>query len=110
MWLTEKQDLKTECALPCNKTICINYEKQTEYFFWSNLLDRQAVAFAMSKKLVTNRENLDLVMDHFLLNKFALKCLFYCLENNQSQTYCMETWPTAAADYLFKNKLTYSIC
>jgi hypothetical protein len=47
--LTEKQDLKTECALPCNKTICINYEKQTEYFFWSNLLDRQAVACAMSK-------------------------------------------------------------
>lgn len=57
--------LKTECALPCDKTLCINYEKRTEYFFRSNLLDRQAVACAMSKRLETNRENLDLVMDHF---------------------------------------------
>jgi len=57
--------LKTECALPCDKILSINYEKRTEYFFRSNLLDRQAVACAMSKRLENNRENLDLVMDHF---------------------------------------------
>jgi hypothetical protein len=54
--------LKTECALPCDKTLCINNEKRTEYFFRSNLLDRQAVACAMSKRLETKRENLDLVI------------------------------------------------
>jgi hypothetical protein len=46
--------LKAGCALPCNKTICISYKKRTEYFFRTNLLDRQAVACTMSKKLETN--------------------------------------------------------